>query len=231
MSKPSIIIVEDEALIADDMAEILELHGFEVSDIVDEAEDALKSIEQNNPDIALLDINIKGAEDGISLASRLTIPFVFITSFYDQKTIQRASKVNPSGYLVKPFSENELIANVELALNKQKVAVKPHQVPEKLFFRQDQEILSVMSDQIVYAEAFDNYTNLYTDSDRFIISHTLKSVEEKLTPLGFVRVHRSYLINFKLIDSISENSVFLKGQKIPISKSYRKFLMDQLTLI
>ncbi|MEP0365479.1 MAG: LytTR family transcriptional regulator DNA-binding domain-containing protein [Cyclobacteriaceae bacterium] len=231
MSKPSILIVEDEALIADDMAEILEMHGFIVSDIVDEAVDALSSIEKNNPDMALLDINIKGEEDGISLASRLEIPFVFITSFYDQKTIQRASKVNPSGYLVKPFSENELIANVELALTKQKVLAKSIQAPEKLFFRQDQEILSVMSDQIVYAEAFDNYTNLFTRDSKYIISHTLKSVEEKLNPLGFIRVHRSYLINFKLIDSISENSVFLTGHKVQISKSYRKNLMDQLTLI
>ncbi|MEP2611134.1 MAG: response regulator, partial [Cyclobacteriaceae bacterium] len=74
MSKPSILIVEDEALIADDMAEILETHGFIVSDIVDEAVDALSSIEKNNPDMALLDINIKGEEDGISLASRLEIP-------------------------------------------------------------------------------------------------------------------------------------------------------------
>ncbi|MEO9476291.1 MAG: LytTR family transcriptional regulator DNA-binding domain-containing protein [Cyclobacteriaceae bacterium] len=231
MSKPSILIVEDEALIADDMAEILETHGFIVSDIVDEAVDALSSIEKNNPDMALLDINIKGEEDGISLASRLEIPFVFITSFYDQKTIQRASKVNPSGYLVKPFSENELIANVELALSKQKPLENTNQTPEKLFFRQDQEILSVKSDQIVYAEAFDNYTNLFTIDSKYIISHTLKSVEEKLTPLGFVRVHRSYLINFKLIDSISENSVFLMGHKVQISKSYRKNLMDQLTLI
>lgn len=231
MSKPSILIVEDEALIADDMAEILEMHGFIVSDIVDEAVDALSSVEKNNPDMALLDINIKGEEDGISLASRLEIPFVFITSFYDQKTIQRASKVNPSGYLVKPFSENELIANVELALNKQKGSLQVSQLPEKLFFRQDQEILSVMSDQIVYAEAFDNYTNLFTMDSKYIISHTLKSVEEKLAPLGFVRVHRSYLINFKLIDSISENAVFLTGHKVQISKSYRKNLMDQLTLI
>jgi DNA-binding LytR/AlgR family response regulator len=231
MSKPSIIIVEDEALIADDMAEILELHGFHVSDVVDEAVDALKSIEKNSPDMALLDINIKGDEDGITLASRLTIPFVFITSFYDQKTIHRASKVNPSGYLVKPFSENELIANVELALSKQKILAKPSQAPEKLFFRQDQEILSVMSDQIVYAEAFDNYTNLFTQDSKYIISHTLKSVEEKLTSSGFIRVHRSYLINFNLIDSISENSVFLMGHKVQISKSYRKSLMDQLTLI
>ncbi|MEP2609789.1 MAG: response regulator transcription factor, partial [Cyclobacteriaceae bacterium] len=199
--------------------------------IVDEAVDALSSIEKNNPDMALLDINIKGEEDGISLASRLEIPFVFITSFYDQKTIQRASKVNPSGYLVKPFSENELIANVELALSKQKPLENTNQTPEKLFFRQDQEILSVKSDQIVYAEAFDNYTNLFTIDSKYIISHTLKSVEEKLTPLGFVRVHRSYLINFKLIDSISENSVFLMGHKVQISKSYRKNLMDQLTLI
>lgn len=231
MSKPSIIIVEDEALIADDMAEILESHGFVVVDIVDEALEALASIANHQPDIALLDIGIKGRKDGIELAAELDIPFIFITSYYDQKTIQRAGKVNPSGYLVKPFNENELIANVELAALKSGASAARIGQPEKLFVRREQEIVSVMSDDIVYAEAFDNYTNLYTREDKYIISHTLKSVEAKLQPHGFFRVHRSYLINFSAIDSISENYVFLKGYKVQVSKSYRKDLMDRLTLI
>jgi len=199
--------------------------------IADEAGDALEIVEKYHPDVALLDVNIEGDQDGIQLAGQLNIPFVFLTSYYDKQTLDRAARVDPSGYIVKPFNERDLIANLSLALQKQPTAAKPSRTPEKLFFRQDQEILSVMSDEIIYAEAFDNYTYLFTKTGKFIISHTLKSVEENLTPLGFIRVHRSYLINFKLIDSISENSVFLAGYKVQISKSYRKSLMDQLTLI
>lgn len=231
MSKPSILIVEDEPLIADDIAETLEANGFTVCDIVDEAEEALNAVAKYSPDLALLDINIEGDQDGISLAEQLSIPFIFLTSYYDKATLERAGKTNPSGYLVKPFQENDLIANVELGLNRKRIITKSNSTPEKLFVRKDQEIISVMSDEILYAEAFDNYTNVYTEGSKYIISHTLKSVEEKLQHLGFFRVHRSFLINFHAIDSISENYVFMKGHKVQISKSYRKELMDRLTLI
>ena len=231
MSKQSILIVEDEPLIADDIAETLEANGFTVCDIVDEAEEALNAVAKYSPDLALLDINIEGDQDGISLAEQLSIPFNFLTSYYDKATLERAGKTNPSGYLVKPFQENDLIANVELGLNRKRIITKSNSTPEKLFVRKDQEIISVMSDEILYAEAFDNYTNVYTEGSKYIISHTLKSVEEKLQHLGFFRVHRSFLINFHAIDSISENYVFMKGHKVQISKSYRKELMDRLTLI
>ena len=86
--KASVLIVEDEALIADDIASILEKNGYSVTDIVDNSADALESIAQSKPDVALLDINIKGDHDGIELAPKLDVPFVFLTSYYDQNTIK-----------------------------------------------------------------------------------------------------------------------------------------------
>ncbi|WP_421893437.1 LytR/AlgR family response regulator transcription factor [Marinoscillum sp.] len=231
MTKPSILVVEDEPLIADDIADTLTKNGYRVVAIVDEGADALQAMEDYKPDLAILDVNIEGEMDGIELAPKLGIPFIFLTSYYDKATLDRAKVLHPAGYIVKPFSERDLIANVALALHKvpQPVAVKTHR--EKLFVKKDQEIISVMSDQILFAEAFDNYAYLYTESEKYIISHTLKSIEEKLVPLGFLRVHRSYLINFDQIDSISEGYVFLKGHKIQIGKSYRKEFMDRLSLL
>ena len=171
MSKGSILIVEDEPLIADDLAATLESQGYHISAILDEAIDVFKHLESNKPNLALLDVKIVGDVD---------------------------NRTND---------------------------------PEKLFLRNGQEIVSVMSSDIVYVEAFDNYANVYTETGKFMISHTLKSVEKTLIPLGFHRIHRSYLINFDHIDSISENYVFLKGLKVQIGKSYRKELMDRLTMI
>lgn len=231
MSKPSVLIVEDEPLIADDLAAILEKNGYTVVDIVDEVPDALASIEKYSPDIALLDINIEGSSDGIDLAGKLEIPFVFLTSYYDQNTLDRAKKTNPSGYIVKPFNENDLIANVEIALSRTRKNTKESRPPEKLFLRNGPEIVSLMSSDIVYVEAFDNYANVFTEKDKFIISHTLKSVEEKLLPFGFMRIHRSFLINFAHVDSLSEGYVFLKGHKVQIGKSYRKEFVDGLSML
>lgn len=231
MNKPAILIVEDEPLIADDVAATLERHGYAIVDIVDEASSALEILDEHHVDLALLDVNIEGEEDGISLAARIDVPFIFLTSYYDKATLERAARVNPAAYLVKPFSENDLIANVEMALKKAPKRQSKSSAPEKLFVKKDQEIVAIMSNQILYAEAFDNYTNLYTETERYIISHTLKSVEAKLIPLGFLRIHRSYLINFEMIDSIAENYVFLKGQKVPLGKSYRKEFMESISLL
>lgn len=229
--KASVLIVEDEALIADDIANTLEKHGYCITDIVDNAIDALEAISKQKPDVALLDINIQGGIDGVELAPRLKVPFIFLTSYYDQNTLNRARLVNPSGYIVKPFAEKDLVVNVELAFHKKSFIQHQKSAPTKLFVRKDQEIVALNSDQIVFAEAFDNYTNVYTEADKFIVSHTLKSIEEKLLPLGFVRVHRSYLINFQAIDNIQENTIFLKGHKVSIGKSYRKDFFDQLELL
>lgn len=231
MYKSSILIVEDEPFIADDIARILKKNGYDVSAIVDEATDALNAIDTQKPDVVLLDINIEGEIDGIELAPKLKVPFIFLTSYYDKATLARAREVRPSGYIVKPFSENDLIANIEIANIRlsEKITSKPE--PVKLFVRKDQEIHSLYSNEIIYAEAFDNYTIVHTHKDKYMISHTLKSVEEKLLPLGFIRVHRSYLINFEAIDSISEGMIFLKGHQVLIGKSYKKAFFDQLSLL
>lgn len=233
MSKLRIVIVEDEPLIADDLAAILEKNGFQIVGIADEADEALELVTKQKPDLALLDINIEGNQDGIQLAAQLKIPFIFITSFYDQRTLERVQAVHPAGYIVKPFSERDLLINIELArsrhMNTNKfIAKRP---PEKLFFRKDQEIIALMSDQILYVEAYDNYAWIFTEKAKYLISHTLKSIEEKIVPLGFIRVHRSFLINFEMIESIAEGYVFLKGIKIQLGKSYKKDFLDQLSLL
>ncbi|MEP0365502.1 MAG: response regulator [Cyclobacteriaceae bacterium] len=231
MSKTRVLIVEDEPLIADDIADALERNGYEVVAIADEAEDALQAVTAHAPAIALLDVNIEGDMDGIELAHQMTIPFVFLTSYYDQNTLDRAKQTNPAGYIVKPFSEKDLIVNLEIALSRTSPAQAEPRQPEKLFLRNGQEIISVMSSDIIYVEAYDNYSNVYTTMDKFMISHTLKSVEDKLLPFGFRRIHRSYLINFSKVDTISEGYVFIGSHKVQIGKSYRKDFMDSLSLL
>ncbi len=227
-----ILIVEDEPLIADDIAMLLEKQGFDVVDIVAEADDALKVLAEKEVNLALLDINIEGDMDGIGLAALLTIPFIYLTSFYDKATLDRAKLTQPSAYIVKPFNQKDLIANVTMALAK---TAQPSQSlstkPEKWFVKKGGEIVSLSTEQIVYVEAFDNYCTLYTQDDKFIISHTLKSVEAKLIPQGFVRIHRSYLINFESIDSIVEGYVYLKGHQVMLGKTYRKAFMNRLAML
>ena len=123
-NKTKILIVEDEKIIALDIKEsILDL-GFDVTQTVKNYDEAILSIKQNEPDIILMDINLKNSKDGIQTASDIqkikNIPIIYLTAFCDDNTINRAIKTNPVGYLIKPFKTDELKSTILLGLFKAK---------------------------------------------------------------------------------------------------------------
>jgi PAS domain S-box-containing protein/putative nucleotidyltransferase with HDIG domain len=122
MPRAKILIVEDENLVARDLLNMVKTLGYEVTDVVQTGEVALKGLSHKPPDLALMDIVLKGNVDGISVASVLweeySIPVVYITSFADDVTFERAKMTEPFGYLLKPFEERELELTIETALYK-----------------------------------------------------------------------------------------------------------------
>lgn len=115
-----ILIVEDEALVARDIACRMENAGYEVVATVGEGSLALKEIKEKDVDLILMDIMINGDIDGIQTAERVLeigdYPIVFLTAFEDSSTIARAKEVAPYGYLVKPFETRDLKLMIEMAL-------------------------------------------------------------------------------------------------------------------
>jgi DNA-binding LytR/AlgR family response regulator len=122
MSKTRILVVEDESIVAKDIQRTLEKLGYEVPATASSAESAFQKLEEVEPDLVFLDIKLKGEKDGVHIAEhikdRYDIPVVFLTSFVDQDTIDRAKVTEPYGYLVKPFNEGDLKTTVEMALFK-----------------------------------------------------------------------------------------------------------------
>ena len=228
----SILIVEDEPLIADDIASTLKEKGYGILGPVDNADEASTILSKAKPNLVLLDIQIKGKRDGIEFASEIRskhkLPFIYITSFYDRATLDRVKATEPQAYIVKPFDENDLMINIEMALYKHR---KPLLTSDKIFVKGKSEMIALDVKDILYAEAFDNYTKIFTDKQQHIISHTLKQVEEKLSAKFFVRVHRSYLVNFEKVTSINESNICLGLIKIPLAQSFRMELMERITLL
>lgn len=121
MNEFKILIVEDEAIIAQNIAVYLNNSDFVVSGIAYDDEEAMFQLKQNAPDAVILDINLDCETDGIELAAYINkyshIPFLFLTSHADKDTLERAKKVEPWGYIVKPFNEKTLVATLEIALS------------------------------------------------------------------------------------------------------------------
>lgn len=122
MSPTKILIVEDEMIIAEDMADALTNLGYEVTAIVPSGQDAIEKAATTHPDIVLMDINLQGEIDGVDAAQQIRsnqqIPVVFLTAYADQHTIERAKATEPFGYLLKPFQDRELKTTIEIAIQR-----------------------------------------------------------------------------------------------------------------
>ena len=120
-SNVSILIIEDEMIIALDIESKLIKLGYDVAGIMSSGDQAVDYLSFNDPDLVLCDIMIKGAQDGIDVAEAVRhkkIPFIFLTSLSDRHTVSRAQRVMPYGYIVKPFNERDLFSAIEIALYK-----------------------------------------------------------------------------------------------------------------
>ena len=121
MSLINILIVEDEVIVADDVRVTLEEFGYNVVGIAASGEEAIACSDSRRPDLVLMDITLKGDIDGIAAARQikqdLNIPVVFLTAHGEESTVTRARRAGPSGYLIKPFTDHDLRAAIEEALD------------------------------------------------------------------------------------------------------------------
>lgn len=120
--RPRIMVVEDESIVARDLAQCLVGLGYEVTGTAASGTEALDLAASTRPSLALMDIRIQGPMDGVEAASRLwesmRIPVVFLTAHSDRGTIRRATAAHPFGYLVKPPDDYEIVTAVEVALSR-----------------------------------------------------------------------------------------------------------------
>ncbi len=115
----SILVVEDELIVAENIRVMLTSFGYVVPTPATSAAEALRMLETSHPDLILIDVQLKGTQSGVHLAQqireRFNIPLIYLTAYADEETVRQALATEPYGYLVKPFSAAELRTTVELA--------------------------------------------------------------------------------------------------------------------
>ena len=237
MSK-KVLIVEDEPLISDDLEIIVNNLGYDVVAMVDNAAEAISVLKSDKVDLVLLDVQLKGDEDGITVGKfiqdTIKIPFIYVTSFYDDDTIYRARETNPASYIVKPFKDGDIKANICLAFNKAPLSSNSDNganAEQSFFVRKGGEIKKVDINSIHWIKGEDNYSDVfYENGEKYTATQTLKSIAEKFTDYGFVRVHKSYVVNLSKVTSISGQTLYVGMQSIPIGKAFRKAFFEKLTI-
>ena len=242
----NILIVEDNFILAKDIAVRLS-KNYNIVGSVPSAEEAIEILGSNdNIDIAIIDIILKGSRDGIELARVINtsygIPFIFLTSHTEHYFIERAKSVKPSAYMLKPFNDLEVMIAIELALinfENQTPAAHPErlspypiesnqviEINDSLFLKKNHYFQRVSLSDIIFLEADNNYTTIHTKSGKYIYSTVLKKMEEKLPKNLFMRVHRSYIINTQSVNGFEGNTLHIGGKHLPVSKQYRNVVFN-----
>lgn len=245
-SKNTILIVEDEMIIAANISLQLTHLGYEVIGIIPRAEEVLPFIQQHIPDIVLMDINLKGDIDGIEVAHLIQkeykLPIIFLTANSDETHFNRAKVVNPYGFISKPFKKLDLQRIIELTLvriqeekNGAKVlelaSEEPFVLSDSIFVRSHDKMVKVFINDILYIEAERNYCKIHCKEKEHLLVATLKDLEEKLSKNTFLRIHRSFIINLSHIDEIATSHVVIVKKAIPISADLKKQLLQHIQKI
>jgi len=247
-----ILIVEDEIPVQKTISEIIEKNctGTEIIGFASNIKSAKFLIENNNPDLVLLDINLP---DGTSFEllqqlDKIEFKIIFITAF--EEYALKAIKLSAVDYLVKPVDPIELIESIikaKQSLHNTENNVKMDALfanikelsgkTRKIVLKTAENIFLIDIQDIIRCESEGAYTMFYiNDGRRILISKVLKDYEDILNDNGFIRVHKSHIVNIKFIDRFEKldgGSIILKGNKsIPVSirkKDQLIRMFDQLS--
>lgn len=246
MAGIKVLLVEDDWIIAKEIAYNLQDLGFEVAASVDNAEEAYRQIKTLQPDIVILDIDLSGEMSGIDLAKLLKQdgipPFIFLTALADSQTIEKAKLAEPYAYLVKPVSPETLYSTIEITLHNAArhhtdISASAPSIKENLsfddgiFVKNKKRLEKVLLKDILWVEAYDIYAMIKSINGQYLLSHSLKAVEEKFPSTHFIRAHRSFLVNKEKIEAIEENDIIIAGTHIPVGKTYKEALMKKLSIL
>ncbi|HEX6823457.1 MAG TPA: response regulator [Candidatus Sulfotelmatobacter sp.] len=125
---PRALIVEDEALIAEELRERLLRLGFAVIAAVSSGEEGIEIATRERPDLVLMDIRLSGDKDGVQAAreirEQVDVPIVYLTAYSDRRTVERANKTDHDGFILKPFLRRELHSTIEVALKRHAIRAK-----------------------------------------------------------------------------------------------------------
>lgn len=247
MDSINVLIVEDTPAESTALVSVLEASNYNIVGVATTFKEALDLFYNNKIDIAIVDIFLHGAPDGISFAETINAvpnaakPFVFLTSSTDRKIFERAKLTQPFSYLLKPFNELEIQYAIEMAVEKFYAQTDVFLGDDEdtiisadyLFIKKGKTLKKVHLSDIIYIEVEEKYCNIITEKEKFVILISLTKILKMLDTTVFCRTHRNYIVNTeKIIEIIpSDNLIIVSGNhKVTLSDTYKDFIKKVRTL-
>lgn len=234
-----ILIIEDDLLIASDLQEKLERAGHCVIAIARTYQKAIAIVNQQLPDIALVDIRLEGSTvDGITTVQELltyhSMPIIYLTGQSEPDVIQRAKLTRPAAFLLKPYNSRELVIQVELACANHKM-LSPLPEVESVYLPSNKGYVQLTKKEVLYMEANGAYVNVFVvnETKPRLFSMNLGHIAQYFLSPDFYRPSRSILINLSYLERLEGNQLWMKGlqHSLSIPEAKRSELLKKLTVI
>lgn len=237
------LIIDDERLARKELMKLLEEHpSIEIVGEAMNAEEAINMVNELNPDLLFLDIQMPG-KTGFQLLEELdAVPFVVFTTAYDEFAL-KAFEVNALDYLLKPIQADRLSETVSKILDKEKSksaavrnADKKLGLNDQVFVKDGDRCWFVSLNNVRMFESDGNYIKVYFDSNRPMIHKSLNALDEKLDERAFFRASRKHIINLSWVEGIEQwfnGGLMVKlrgGDKVEVSRRQAAKFKDMMSL-
>lgn len=242
MKSLKIGVVEDDAIIADLIVMNLQSMGYETCQPAMSYSETIAMIENERPDLLILDIRLQGSLDGIDVAKvideKFQIPYIFLSANTDGATLERAKETKPLTFLPKPFNKEVLYTTLEIAfsqLNEKSSSTltsktEAHTFDQQVIFLKDgSQFRRVSLPDVLYINSEQNYLNIHLiEKRKLVIRAVLSDFLEQYPFPSLMRVHRSYAVNLRQVESFNREELTIGEHTIPLASTYRDEFMSRM---
>jgi DNA-binding LytR/AlgR family response regulator len=227
------VIIDDEPIARKGLKEYIQDAPF--LQLVGEFDNPLKAADllmQEKIDLLFLDIQMPKMTGMEFLKTLTQPPLVIFTTAYPQYAVE-GFEWNAIDYLLKPFSFERFWKAVSKARSMQEAITQPAAAassgePDYFFIKSDNKLVKIVYDDILFVEALQNYVAVYTAAKKYITYLTFHSIETNLPAGRFIRTHKSYIVAANKVESIEGNDISIGTYHIPISRTERETVLQQL---
>lgn len=239
--RKKILLVSPNSETSAELALWLVQLGYGVSGIVAEEAAFEQALHNNRPAILLIDAR-HIALDQLSTSGSHGLPTLYLTDPASSNKDADAVDSAPIQSLRYPYTKQSLKQRLDTLLQQHAVFEKQgedttemesaaYQLEDRIFVRHKEKMVKLEIEQILYIEADSNYSRIFAKDKEYLLATTLKAMAAKLPDAHFYRIHRSYLVNIRQIDEVSETHLVIAKKALPISRSLRPGLLKRLKTI
>lgn len=226
------LVVDDEPIARQGIMDLIQKTDFlHITESCASAMEAIRFVETNKIDVIFLDINMPSM-NGLEMLDKMeSPPIVIITTAYSEYAIE-GYRLQVADYLLKPIEYNRFrqAALKALQIYRQRNIVEQQDNVEDryIYVRQEGGFLRILQQDILYIRSMENYVNIKLTDRQLIVHTTMQSIEKLLDTNRFFRIHRSFLVNVRRIESISGGRVIIDGHSLPLSRRRKEELLKSI---